>query len=156
MKILSAVEDFKEKVFLRRDLVDQKKALSKRIRNGCEFFEQINSRTPRDDIMQACSLMRKYTAESNDIDKQIFELDIAIGTRLESEFLDSIIKIRTKQVRNEAGDIIPSGNFFFMPDGYNDKDYMVIDENDVWFLKFVKAVFSVQNVEITQRGDICE
>lgn len=153
MKILKSVEDHKAMVLQRQALVDEKKAIVRRIRKGCEFFEQINARTPREDVMQGAKLIRKYIAENAELEKKIFELDVAIGARLESEFLDSIVEIRTKKIRNEAGDTIPNANFFFMPESYNEQDYVTIDEQDIWFLKVIKAAFPVQNIEVMQRGE---
>jgi hypothetical protein len=154
VKILQAVEDYKAMVLQRQTLVDEKKSVVRRIKKGCDFFEQIDARTSREDINQGAALMRKYLNENAELEKKIFELDIAIGARLESEFLDSIVEIRTKKIRNEAGDTIPNGNFLFMPSGYNEEDYLTIDERDIWFLKVIKAAFPVQNIEVMRRGDI--
>lgn len=154
IKILKSVEELKDNIMKRQTLVNRRKSTLLRIRDGCNFFEQVNPRTSHSDLVAANKMMKRYLSELEEIDDDIFALDTVIASRLEAEFLDSVIKIRTRKSQNEAGDTIKSTNFFFMPEDYKDGDYMTIDERDLWFLKIVKAAFSLQNIEVIQRGDL--
>lgn len=151
MEILKSVEDLKAMVLQRNDLVSERKFLSDRVQDGCRFFEQVTPRTSHKDVKEASALMNQYAVQIQEIDRQIFELDTVICSRLEAEFLDSVIRIRTRKTVNEAGDVVPAGDFFFMPKDYAAGAYCTVDENDLWFLKIVKAAFSLQNVEVIKK-----
>jgi len=138
----------KNKVIDRNKLVSERKAVLVRINAGFTFFSQITIRTPQNDIREAHKMMNGYQTQLNELDSKIFALDTIICSRLEAEFLDSIIKVRTKRTQNDAGDTIKSAEFFFMPDDYSAEDYITINEDELWFLKIMKQAFTLQTIDI--------
>lgn len=138
----------------RSHLVRNRQSIVTRLQSGCDFFDQVTPRSNPNDVKTATKMMREYFIELQELDRRIFELDTIIGSRLEAEFLDSVIRIRAPKTSNDAGDAIGPTNFTFMPEGYTEDDYATIDEKDLWFLKIIKTAFSLknQNVEIIKKG----
>lgn len=147
------VEKLKEAVLKRQELVSERNQIRARINSGVDFFFQQLERPNGKELAQGAKLMSDYLKKLKDIDDAIFELDTVTICRFEEELLDTIIKVRTKDTQNEAGDNVNSNVFYCVPRCYAKDDMITVDADDLFFLKIIKSAFSVQNIELIAKED---
>lgn len=151
MKVDKFVSHIKELIGQRNILIDKKKELTARIRNGRDFFTQATAKQiSSSDMAQATKLILDYTSQLIDVDDKILETDIIMTTALEGYLSDFVVRMRASQKNNDAGDNIDLKEFVFAP--YKNNDNMIeITPEELWFLKIFKQAVGIRNVEVISK-----
>lgn len=151
MNIVEAVERIK-KVMLdeRRDLLNERNALSKRIVAGADFFSA-NKQYSRSELTKATEILRDSVNKLSIIDKKIFDLDVYIGTELEALLSDFEVRISTAKKMNDMNESVPSREFILS--AYSDEEKVHINAEDLWALKILKPALKYCNIEISEKND---
>lgn len=150
MKTLRAVEEIKHLMADRRgELIQEKSSLMKRWESGINFFLSTKDRS-RYDIEKASQTMRSISVRLDEITKEIYDLDVIIGTKLEDLFSDFEIRISIPQRTDESGSKHESRNVLV---GYSDEEKVTITPEDLWSLKILKQALNYRNIEVLKRKE---
>lgn len=146
MNIVEAVERIK-KVMLdeRRELMNERSALSKKIAAGADFFSA-NKQYTRNDITKATDILRDTVNRLAVVDKKIFDLDVYIGTELEALLSNFEIKVSTAKKMNDMNESVPPSEFILS--AYSDDERTHITAEDLWALKILKPALKYCNIEV--------
>ena len=148
MKTLKFVEEIKSLMLNERSkLINEKSALQKRFHKGVDFFLSTASHS-KEEILVASDNMSSIMKKIDVLTKEIYDLDLIIGTKLETFFADFEIRIQLPQRIDESGDksdaCMPLLNF-------TDDELVNITPEDLWALKILKPALHYQNIKITRR-----
>ena len=148
MKTLKFVSEIKEIMFDRRKkLINEKSDLQKRFHKGVDFFLSASSHS-KEDMSKASENMANIMRRLDAITKEIYDLDIIIGSKLETFFADFEIRVQIPQRVDESGD----KNDACTPLVYFTEEEMTnITPEDLWSLKILKPALQYQNIRIKKR-----
>lgn len=143
---LQAVVEIKKIMAMeRKELMTQRSAISKKIAEGADFFTSSKQYT-RAEMGKAAEIMKNASRQLAVIDKKIFDLDIIIGTKLESLFSDFEVRVTTAKKMNDMSETVLSSDAIFSL--YTDEEKATITPEDLWALKILKPALKYCNIEI--------
>lgn len=145
MKIVAALEDIKQAISTERSQLIQKRAqLHEDLRRGADFF-CASKQYSKSELERASRRMVEITRSLAAIDKEIFDLDIVIGTKFEVLLSDCRVKIETVGKKNDMGEITSSSSFFV--DMCAEEEKVEVSPEDLWILKILKPALKYCNIE---------
>ena len=148
MKTLKAVNEIKDlMVGQRSKLIKEKSQLMKRWKSGVDYFSHMEKHTPHDNE-QAAALMRDISAQLDSVTKQIYDLDIIIGSKLELLFNDCEVRIFTKASVDDSGEKIDAQSILV---SFDDNEAEAITPNDLWCLKILRPALRYNNIQIVRK-----
>ena len=148
MTTLQAVVEIKRMMAMeRKELMTQRAAVSKKIAEGADFFTSSKQYT-RAEMGKAAEIMKNASKQLATIDKKIFDLDVIIGTKLESLFADFEVRVSTAKKMNDMSESVLSSDSIFSL--YDDNEKTVITPEDLWALKILKPALKYCNIEIVK------
>jgi hypothetical protein len=154
MRVDQFVEDIRQKINVKNDLIEQKKELLGRINNGRVFFTQaITNPVSAEKMAEATKLISDISSELAELEAKILDTDIIIITALEAYLSDSVIKCTASQKLNDAGDNIDAKQFVFVPYKQEGSNYVEITPDELWFLKIIKQAIGIRNTEIIAKDE---
>ena len=131
----------------RKELMSQRAAISKKISEGADFFTSSKQYT-RAEMGKAAEIMKNASKQLATIDKKIFDLDVIIGTKLESLFADFEVRVTTAKKMNDMNESVLSSDSVFSL--YCDSEKATITPDDLWALKILKPALKYCNIEIVK------
>ena len=150
MKTLRALEDIKSLMNNERSkLLSRRSHLYKRLKSGNEFF-QSNKQYTKAELAKASELMVSIQKELIGVEKEIFDLDVIIATKLETLLTNCEIHVTATAKKNDMGEM--TGKSDFIIDFFDEGDKVTITPEDLWILKIVKPALKYCNVEINDRN----
>lgn len=148
MTTLKFVEEIKSLMFNERGkLINEKDALQKRFHKGVDFFLSAASHS-KEEISRASDNMADIMRRIDFLTKEIYDLDLIIGTKLETFFADFEIRIQIPQRIDESGDKSDACSPLLH---FTDDEMVNITPEDLWALKILKPALHYQNIKITRR-----
>ena len=145
MKIVAALEEIKHMLSDERMHLIQKRAqLHEDLRRGTDFF-CASKQYSKSELERASRRMSEITRSLTAIDKELFDLDIIIGTKFEVLLSDCRIKAEMAGKKNDMGEITSSSSFFV--DMYEDSEKVEVSPEDLWILKILKPALKYCNIE---------
>ena len=147
---LKFVEDVKELMSTKRDaLISEKLALEKRFQKGCEFFLSTKQRS-KQEMENASKSMKEIIQNMQRVERDLYDLDVIIGTKLESFLSDTEIRVQTARAVDETGDKnIPQNPLIY----FDDSEKVTITPEDLWALKILKPALHYKNIHIKKKGE---
>lgn len=146
MTTLQAIMEIKKMMAMeRKELMNQRTAVSKKIAEGADFFTSSKQYT-RAEMGKAAEIMKNASRQLANIDKKIFDIDVIIGTKLEALFSDFEVRVATAKKMNDMNESILSSEFIFSL--YDDSEKTTITPEDLWVLKILKPALKYCNIEI--------
>ena len=150
MKTLKGLEDVKALMNgARNELLTRRSHLYKRLRSGSEFF-QSNKQYSKSELAKASELMVSIQKELMGVEKEIFDLDVIIATKLEMLLTDCEIHVTAASKKNDMSET--TGRSDFIIDYFDDSEKAIITPEDLWILKIVKPALKYCNIEINDRN----
>lgn len=148
MRTLKFVEEIKNLMFnKRRVLINEKAELQKRFSKGIDFFLTAASHS-KEDILKASDNMSSIVSRLDSVTREIYDLDIIIGTNLETFFADFEVRIQVPQKIDESGDKIEGCTPLIY---FTEEEISTITPEDLWSLKILKPALQYQNIRIKKR-----
>ena len=149
MKIVAALEAIKKSVSDERSELIQKRArLHDDLHKGADFF-CASRQYSKSELERASRRMADITREIVAIDKEIFDLDIIIGTKLETLLSDCRVRVSTASRKNDMSEITSgSGGFVDM---FAEDEMVEISPEDLWILKILKPALKYCNIELVPK-----
>lgn len=148
MQTLKALNELKQQMNEERNaLYKKRKALHDRLKSGEDFFK-MSKRHSQADLAKGAETFAKLTRQVMQIDKEIFDLDVIIGTKLELLLNDCEIKVTAASRKNDMGEQIHKQDFVLSL--YPEEDKVVITPNDLWMLKILKPALKYCNIEVKE------
>ena len=149
MKIVAALEDIKQALSVERSELIQKRAqLHDDLRRGADFF-CASKQYSKSELERASRRMVEITRELVAVDKDIFDLDVIIGTKFEVLLSDCRVKAETAGRKNDMGEFTSSSSCFV--DMYAEDEKVEISPEDLWILKILKPALKYCNIEIVPK-----
>lgn len=150
MQTLKALNEIKLMMNEQRNkLLEKRTALYQRLKKGNEFF-QSTKQNSKAEIAKASSIMTNITKELAATEKEIFDLDVIIATKLEILLSDCEIKIKTASKKNDMGETAKGSEFIVS--FFDDDEREVITPEDLWILKIIKPALRYCNIEISEKS----
>lgn len=151
MQTLKAVNELKDMMNNKRSkLIERRNSLYQRLKKGNEFF-QSNRQNSKSEIAKAVSLVTNITKDIAVVEKEIFDLDVIICTKLELLLNDCEIKVTTASKRNDMGETTKGSEFLLSL--FDDDEKEVITPEDLWVLKIIKPALRYCNIEVAEKND---
>ena len=148
---LKAVNELKDMMNNKRSkLIERRNSLYQRLKKGNEFF-QSNRQNSKSEIAKAVSLVTNITKDIAVVEKEIFDLDVIICTKLELLLNDCEIKVTTASKRNDMGETTKGSEFLLSL--FDDDEKEVITPEDLWVLKIIKPALRYCNIEVVEKND---
>jgi hypothetical protein len=148
MTTLEAVAEIKRlMVAERKTLMAERSAISKKIAEGADFFTSSKQYT-RSEMGKAAEVMKRASVQLAAVDKKIFDLDVIIGTKLESLFADFEVRVTTAKKMNDMSEGVMSSESIFSL--YEDSEKTTITPEDLWAIKILKPALKYCNIEIVK------
>jgi hypothetical protein len=145
------IKDIKQRMDEKNDLLQERKSIMDRIKNGKEFIIKVDYSANRGQLSQASTLIVQLINELEAIDTRIIDIDIIIIAELEAFCSDFVAKVSIKNKINQAGDVIDRQEVCFVPYNSDNPQYIEVTPDDLWFLKLLKVAVGVNNVEIISK-----
>lgn len=140
------VQELKEMIAKKNELLAKKAELQKSLKKGEDYFSSLirnpNSHALLEGAKRALEIIQQY----NEIEQQVKDLDIILTTKVEAYTADVIIKCTIPEHLNEAGDLLKTTEMFLVPFKTN-ADFVEVTPDDFWFLKLAKQALKATNVE---------
>ena len=150
MTTLKALEEIKTLMNdTRGKLLTRRTQLYKRLKSGNEFF-QSNKQYTKAELAKASELMVNIQSELMSVEKEIFDIDVIIATKLETLLTDCEIRITTAPKKNDMSELVGKSDFII--DYFNDKEKTTVTPEDLWILKIIKPALKYCNIEINKKS----
>lgn len=150
MQTLKALNEIKSMMNEQRNkLLEKKTALYQRLKKGNEFF-QSTKQNSKAEIAKASAIMTNITKELAAVEKEIFDLDVIIGTKLEILLNDCEVRVKTASKKNDMGETAKGSEF--LVSFFDDDEKEVITPEDLWILKIIKPALRYCNIEVTEKS----
>ena len=150
MQTLKALNEIKSMMNEQRNkLLEKRSALYQRLRKGNEFF-QSTKQNSKAEIAKASAILTGITKELAIVEKEIFDLDVIIGTKLEILLNDCEVRVKTASKKNDMGETTKSSDFVLSL--FDEEDKEVITPEDLWVLKIIKPALRYCNIEVTEKS----
>lgn len=144
------VNELKELVSKKNELMARKKELRTSLKRGEQYFSSLvrnpNAKALNDGAVRALEIMTEY----QNIEDELKDLDIILIAKIEAYTMDVIAKCSIPEHLNDAGDLIKSTDIFLVP-FKTDEDMVEITPDDIWFLKLAKQALKATNVEFISK-----
>lgn len=143
------VEDIKELISLKMDLITKRKTIQNSIINGEAFFSD-SSRTQRD-LVAGSNRMIEIIKELDELDRAIVDLDTIIVSKLEMYLGNFIAEFKMPDRLNDAGDLIKHDKVFAVPFHSGDENIKEVTPDDIWFLKMIRDAYKATNISFLSK-----
>lgn len=156
MWVSKFVDDIKEEIEKKNNLLTRKQQILERMKKGEQFFLREESMNPinNEKLSRGVATVLELMREQENIDKQLLDIDIIIVSKLEMYLGDFVAKATIPEKLNSAGDVVPKTDIFLVPFKTDNPEIKEVTPEDIWFLKLVKQALSVNNIEILQKPTI--
>lgn len=149
MQTLKALTEIKQMMNEQRNkLLERRKNLYQRLKKGNEFFQSTRQNS-KAEIAKATNLMVSISKELAIVEKEIFDLDVIIATKLEVLLNDCEIRVKTAKKKNDMGETTNDSDFVISL--YDDDERETITPEDLWILKIIKPALKYCNIEVSQK-----
>lgn len=149
METLKALENIKETLIDERGKLIQKRSkLNSQLNQGLNFF-CASQQYSRSELERAAVRMAKIVRSIVATDKEIFDLDIAVGTKFEALLSDCEVKVTMSEKKNDMGEISKENGFIF--DLFPDDEKITVTPEDLWIIKILKPALKYCNIESLPR-----